>query len=108
MSLPPFLAADTPTNLDYNVLVNNGFLVGDEAELFFSGEYLNVIGSDETMLDILVSAGIFPSKGQARKNGNSPEIPEGVTEVIIGKKKTRIYIFKPTEKNLLTPEEASV
>ena len=108
MPLPPFLAADTPTNLDYNVMVNNGFLVGDEAELFFSGEYITVIGRDETMLDILVGAGIFPSKGQARKNGHKAEIPDGITEIIIGKRKTRIYILKPTEKNLLTPEEALV
>ena len=105
MSLPPFLAADTPTNLDYNVLVSNGNLVGDEAELFFSGEYLNVIGIDEDFFDILVRAGIFTSRNNARKNNFKAEIPPGITEIYIGKRRVRIYILNPTDKNVLTHQE---
>lgn len=98
-----FLAVNTPETSDYNVLVNR-FLVGDEAELFFCGEYVNVISPQVTFLDVLVACGIFPSKGQARKNGYSPEIPAGISDIYIGKRRVRIYLLNPTEQNLLTAQ----
>lgn len=48
------------------------------------------------MLDILTMAGIFPSKGQARKNWNGPvEIPWGFNQWTVGKHKQVITVWKP-------------
>lgn len=46
--------------------------------------------------EILVNAGIFPSKGQARKNGWDKDIPKGWTDISIGKKKKRFCILNCT------------
>lgn len=48
------------------------------------------------MWDILVMAGVFPSKSQARKNWNGPvEIPWGFNQWTVGKQRTVISIWKP-------------
>jgi len=46
-----------------------------------------------TMANLLVSAGIFSSLSQARKNGFSNEIPFGFTDKRVGKLKKRICIL---------------
>jgi len=92
-------------NNEYNFIVKNQFLVGDEQQLFFCGEPVTFLEPTVDMFDILVQTGIFASKSQARKSGRDKEIPEGFTDMIIGKLRKRICIFNPTEKNLLNEDE---
>lgn len=51
-----------------------------------------------TMAHIAVAMELFPSLGQARKNGWSDPIPEGYTERFkIGKMNKALYIYNPPE-----------
>ena len=52
------------------------------------------------MAHILHKAGIFPSVGQARKNGWNKPIPEGFTFITVGKKARKKDIFIFVEKLL--------
>ena len=60
---------------------------GDENEqnIFF--------GEDKIMAHLIAFAGVFPSVGQARKNGWNKEIPKGFSEFVIGKNKTKITVL---------------
>ena len=50
----------------------------------------------ETFADILVAAGLFPSKGQANKAGaNTTDIPDGLSVFCIGKLRTFVWVWKP-------------
>lgn len=49
-------------------------------------------------LDVLVTAGVFKSKGQARKAGHMSAFAWGFTDVFMGKLKTRITIWNPAEE----------
>ena len=85
---------------DYNVLVNK-HLRGDEETLFFDGEVVNKVPAETTLLDIVVAAGVFPSKAQARRCGWVREIPDGFSRFErIGKRRVNITIFKPTKDNI--------
>jgi len=46
-----------------------------------------------TMANIVCEAKIFPSLSQARKNGYDKKIPDGFTDIKIGKLKHRIVIL---------------
>ena len=46
-----------------------------------------------TMADLMVMAGKFPSKGQARKNGWDKEIPFGYSHFKVGSGKNRMDIY---------------
>lgn len=47
-----------------------------------------------TMYDVLVAVGIFPSRGQARKNWQGPtEIPLGYSEFLLGTRRNRRVVF---------------
>lgn len=62
-------------------------------------EPVSWISPEKNMADLLTQCGFFESKSQARKAGWL-EIPDGFTDLRIGKKKRRITIFKPTKANL--------
>jgi len=47
-----------------------------------------------TMANIMSIVGIFPSVSQARKNGWNKPIPEGFSDMRVGKSKIRVAIFK--------------
>jgi len=48
------------------------------------------------MADIGVMLGMFPSKGQARKNGWGNPIPGGWSEKLnVGKLRNNVWIWKP-------------
>lgn len=47
------------------------------------------------LIDALVLAGIFSSRTQARKAGWAPGWPSGWTDMIVGKKRTRICVWNP-------------
>src|SRR6266853_62538 len=54
---------------------------GDRAELFHAEDEVDYVEPGVDMLDLLVDLGMFPSRGQARKNWRGPiEIPAGWTE----------------------------
>ncbi len=46
------------------------------------------------MANIVFAMGIFPSITQARKNGFDKPIPDGFTDIRIGKSKARCTIFR--------------
>jgi hypothetical protein len=45
-----------------------------------------------TLAHVMHAAGLFPSVGQAKKNGWNRPIPDGWSEYTVGKLNTRIYI----------------
>ncbi len=55
-----------------------------------------------TMEELFVINGIFPSKGQSRKNGISGPIPFGVN--LMGSKRRRFYVWRGLDIPV-TPEE---
>ena len=90
--------------VDKNYIVNNGNLRGDERELFFPGEEVAVISEEVDMWDILVFAGIFRSRTQARKNWKRTErqVPNGFWIFDrIGKARHCISILRATPANLV-------
>jgi len=53
---------------EFNFIIDTGFLRGDEQETFFDGDEIDaILPAHADMGDILVAAGVFTSKGQARK-----------------------------------------
>lgn len=46
----------------------------------------------ESLAHIMASAGVFPSVGQARKNGWGKPIPDGFSQYVVGKRKILITI----------------
>lgn len=53
----------------------------------------------ETLEDLAVLAEIFPSKGQARKNGVTGEIPFGIH--LLGTKKKKVWVWRaPPQKEV--------
>jgi hypothetical protein len=88
--------------MELNFVIINEHLKSNDIELFFGEEESSIANlqkmtANTTIWDVLVIAGIFPSKSQARKDARFSDgnIAEGVTDFVIGKKKTRIFIFKP-------------
>ena len=68
-----------------------------DKELFFGplkDEEFIEIGENWTMANVVVAIEIFPSITQARNNGYNKPIPEGFTQMSIGKKKYQVFIFK--------------
>ena len=61
----------------------------DEAE-----ETFIPIQNEWNMANIMFTAGIFSSVTQARKNGWNKPIPEGFSDMRVGKTKLRLVIFK--------------
>lgn len=88
--------------MEFNFVVENSFLKEGDFALFFGEEKENIpnlqmLHEEATVWDVLVMANIFPSKSQARKDARfkNGEIEKGMTELVVGKKKTKIFIFKP-------------
>ncbi len=65
--------------------------------LFFGplteGDVFQTFSDEETMEDLMVRAKKFPSKGQARKNGQGGPIPAGFSSRTIGKGINRMDFF---------------
>lgn len=64
-----------------------GPLAPGERETFMS------FTKDDTLEDLMVRCGKFPSKGQARKNGWGGPIPFGYSHLIIGSGRKRLDIY---------------
>jgi hypothetical protein len=88
--------------LEFNVIIENQHLMGDERRLFFQGEDVFYLPPSTDMYDLLVQIGIFPSKAQARKNWNKSgqEVPPGFSDFKgIGKLRRRLTVLNPTPEN---------
>lgn len=58
-----------------------------------------------TMANIAVEMGLFPSVGQAKKNGWDEQIPEGFTErKKLGKMKKSLHIHNPSDNFINDPD----
>ena len=78
-----------------------------DIELIFGplieGEQIVKVQSDD-LASMAVEAGVFPSKGQSRKNGLDGPAPHGLHQ--IGTKKRRFWVWNPApsgEKVTLNP-----
>lgn len=90
--------------IDKNYIVLNGNNERDDAELFFPSEVVTYIcvGGRVTMWDILLHAGLFPSKGQARKNWTrtGADVPGGFSYFThLGCAHSRLTILNPIAGN---------
>jgi hypothetical protein len=88
---------------EFNFIIDNGNLRGDEAAVFFNGEPVQILDDSATFADLFVAAGIFKSKSQFRKSkwGENLMIPEGWSDIErIGKLNKRITVLKPSPANL--------
>ena len=94
--------------IDVNVIVDNGNVKPNDSSLFFDSEEVNWLPAQfaprssqskvvtVTMADIMALFGIFPSKGQAKKNGWDRPIPFGFNSFTVGKLKHTLWIFHPS------------
>lgn len=91
-----------------NVLIGPAVRESDR-DLFFGPLEENLapfleLPPETTLADLVVTLGLMPSKGQARKNGWGGPIPDGFSEHRFGKKRVAITILKI----LVEPEPESV
>lgn len=93
-----------PIVRDFNCVVGNNWSSEDIFSIFGKSPFNavkcpTVFSHTDTIYDILVTAGAFESKGQARKNWQGiKEIPTGYSEIgPIGKGKLMIFVWFPTE-----------
>lgn len=64
-------------------------------DAIFDGSPVTQLVPTATWLDVLVVVGIFPSKGQARKNWKGPvDIEPGLTILQAGKKRIEIAVHR--------------
>ena len=88
---------------DFNVVIDlEQDIPESDYHVLFGKEPVRCYNDEEkppTIYDILVDAGCFESKGQARKNWQGiKEIPTGYSEIgPIGKQKLFLFIWNPTE-----------
>jgi hypothetical protein len=69
---------------------------GDFDLLFDKGDEIIWLEPSATMLDVIVIAGIYPSKSRARNDGWDKPIPIGWWDKAVGKRRTRISIWNPS------------
>ena len=72
-----------------------GSATSREVELFFgTDEPVNTLPIDTKLPVVLREADLFKSSSAARNNGWDKEIPMGWSEWVVGKHKTKLFIFK--------------
>jgi hypothetical protein len=90
-------------NFEIDVLIENEFTEDQKelAHMFLDNTSPNMLGADATMVDVVMLVpNMFKSRTDARKNGwEGKEIPNGLSDLVVGKKKFRIWIFKPLKMN---------
>jgi hypothetical protein len=90
------------SNSNFRIVKDFNFTIGpfitDEDHKLFNGEHIDHFISSITIYDLLVHAGLFTSKNEARKNWKGiTTIPSGWTEISsIGKGKVSFFIFNPS------------
>ncbi|MDE2425664.1 MAG: hypothetical protein KGO96_07140 [Elusimicrobia bacterium] len=81
--------------------MDNGNIHETDFNLFDlkENEPIVFVKHNTSMIDLLVELGLFPSKGQARKNWWGPvELPDGWFQFSFGKRKIDIAIWNPQSK----------
>lgn len=80
-----------------NVIIKNGNERESDSRLFPPDENIYTLPAETDMLEVLVLAGVWSSKSQARKNwGGDKFIHAGWTDITLGKKnRVRICIWNP-------------
>lgn len=82
-----------------NFIIANGLEEPMDAALFFAPEAVETIGADSDMYDVLVLAGVFRSRSEARKNWNGTRMfPLGFETFVVGKKKQMIATLRPMNR----------
>lgn len=84
---------------EVNIIVwNDHVQPGDKASLFLDEPVIHIEPGEMDVIDLLVAMGVFPSRGQARKNWRGPqEIPSGFSDFEgIGKMRRRLTIWNPS------------
>ena len=68
-------------------------------ESVFTGEKFTCLPETSDMFDVLVNAGCFKSKSQARQNWTKTDrdIDFGICSFLVGKTKLSLTIFKPID-----------
>lgn len=74
--------------VDEDLVLDHFWNPNDDGILFFNAEI-------SSMEELAVLAGIFPSRGQARKNGMTGEIPKGIW--LLGTKKKKVWVWRSRE-----------
>lgn len=85
--------------LDFNVLI--GSTTERDKDLFFgplTGSEVWVHADSAHLAVILADLGLFPSAGQARKNGWAKKAAPGFSEFVIGKLKTKVTILNISDE----------
>jgi hypothetical protein len=96
---------------EFNFIIENEHLFGDEAERIFGGEPVTMLPPGSTFQHILVRLGIFSSVSQARKDPKwgSVSLTGGFEDFRnLGKLKLRASVFQslPVDRELLTRLDA--
>lgn len=78
-----------------NVIILNANVLPQDRPLLFGLEDVWEMPVGTTFADILVKAGIFKSKSDAKRNGWDKPIPDGWSEFTVGKLKHQISIWNP-------------
>ena len=75
---------------------NNPYVQDTDFDYLFCPEdKIIFLEQNMTMADVLVIAGIYPTKSKAKKDGWFKPIPLGWFDEYIGKRRTRISIWNP-------------
>ena len=86
--------------VDHIVLIGNGVLETD-IDLFFGPlegtEQIHRFGETVKYPEVFASIGIFSSRSDASRNGWNKEIPDGFSDLTIGKKRKTIGFLKIKE-----------
>jgi hypothetical protein len=83
---------------DVNVVIGGEFVTIDFLKSLFCplepGERIVVLPLDTRFAELLSRFDFFPSISDARRNGWNRDVPEGVSDLRIGKRKRRLFIYK--------------
>lgn len=69
------------------------------------GDTIIPFTKDDKLEDLAVTAGLFPSKSEAKKNGWSGELKGGLNNKALKKRKIELWYFKPNEYTFQKPCE---
>jgi hypothetical protein len=79
----------------FQVVVQTPFVRQSDMALFDEEQGVVLMPPEAMAADLMAHLGLFPSKGQARKNGWPGAIPDGWSELRAGK--NLVFVWKPTE-----------
>ena len=77
------------------MIKDNPYNRNDDIKSLFDESEIIYLEQNNNMSDVVAIAGIYDSKSQAKKDGWNKPIEDGYSEFVIGKLKTKIYIWNP-------------